>query len=456
MTNYHLAIDIGASSGRHILGHLEDGRLITEEVYRFDNGFSDVDGSLVWDVDALEREVKAGIKKCGEIGKIPQTVAIDTWGCDYVLLDRALNTLYPVFSYRDGRTEASYSVADKLVPRRDMFLRTGIQTQKFNTVYQLFADKMAGKLAKAAFFLMMPDYLSFKLTGEIKNEYTNATTTNLVNSLSREWDRDIINELGLESKIFGELSLPGETIGNFTYEMKKYCGFDSKVIFCPSHDTASAVAACPIEQDSAYISSGTWSLFGIESKVPILNFRAFEHNFTNEGGIEYRYRVLKNYMGMWLFQSIRRDLGKKYTYDEMMEMAMASDDYAFIDVNDPAFVSPHSMIDAIKKYVGRDMPLGSVILSAYRSLAKSYADAVRETQDITGRPIRKLHIVGGGCRDAYLNKLTSEVTSLPVTKGPIEATSTGNIMSQLIASGELRDLDEAREVIKRSFSIREV
>ena len=252
---YSLAIDIGASSGRHILGSIENGKLKLEEIYRFENNIKNLDGTLVWDIENLFNEVKAGIKKCKEIGKIPATIAIDTWGVDYVLLDENKQEIMPVVSYRDSRTEQGALAVSEILPQNVLYSKTGIQKQNYNTIYQLYCDKQSGKLDNAAHFLMIPEYLSFKLTGVIKNEYTNATTTNLVNAVTKTWDNEILNMLGIPQKIFKELSLPCSEVGNLSDEIKSEIGFDAKVIFCPSHDTASAVAACPVDDSSVYISS---------------------------------------------------------------------------------------------------------------------------------------------------------------------------------------------------------
>ena len=293
---YHLAIDIGASSGRHILAYIEKGKIVTEEIYRFENGYAIETGNLVWDINALFENVKKGIKGCAETGRIPQTVAIDTWGVDYVLLDKNCREILPCMCYRDKRCDNIVDEVKALCP--DLYERTGIQTQSFNTVYQLYCDKLTGKLDKARHFLMMGEYLSFKLTGVIKNEYTNATTTNLVNAKTKLWDTHLMEALGIDKGIFKPLSMPCEKVGNFTDEIKKETGFDCEVVFCPSHDTASAVLACPIEEGGIYISSGTWSLMGCEFKEACVTRDAEIANFTNEGGIEYRYRFLKNIMGM--------------------------------------------------------------------------------------------------------------------------------------------------------------
>lgn len=454
---YYLAIDIGASSGRHILGFIENGVLKLEEIYRFENGFKNENGSLVWDIQKLFFEVREGIKKCSQIGKIPSTVAIDTWGVDYVLLDRNKQEILPAFCYRDNRMEAVIPKVEEIISLDDMYAKTGIQKQSFNTVYQLYADKLSGKLETAEYFLMMPAYLSFKLTGVIKQEYTNATTGSLVNAQTKSWDEDIINALELPKKLFGEISLPATEIGNFTEEIKDYVGFDSTVIFAPSHDTASAVAACPMGENELYISSGTWSLIGTESLIPVITEESKNANFANEGGIDYRFRFLKNYMGMWLLQNIRRNLNKSLTYDEMMYKAEACDKYDYLDVNHESFVAPENMIDAVKNYFGKpDMSIDEVLASVYHSLAKSYKFATEEIERLTGKTMNAIHIVGGGCQDKYLNRLTAEYTGKPVTAGPVEATAVGNLISQLLFSGECDDLSGARELIKKSFEITEV
>ncbi len=455
MKTYYLAIDIGASSGRHILGHIENGKLCLEEIYRFDNNIKNENGTLVWNIDSLFREVKAGISKCKEIGKKPKIIAIDTWGVDYVLLDEYNKEILPAVSYRDGRTEKSSNAVNAIISQVELYSRTGIQKQNFNTIYQLYADKQSGKLQKAKHFLMMPEYLSFKLTGEIRNEYTNATTTNLVNAESKTWDKEILNTLGLPEDIFCDLSLPGTVVGNFTDEVKAEIGFDGTIILCPSHDTASAVAACPVDGESVYISSGTWSLIGTENPVPVLTEKALEANFTNEGGIEYRFRFLKNIMGMWLFQNIRRNINKELTYDEMMNLAAGSTFTEKINPNAPEFVAPENMIEAIRNYLGKpDLPLADVLSSVYHSLADSYGKAVEEIETISGKEIKSIHIVGGGSKDKYLNKLTAEYTGKKVYTGLMEATATGNILSQIMYDKKIT-LTEAREIIKATFDIKE-
>ncbi|MBE6642699.1 MAG: rhamnulokinase [Ruminococcaceae bacterium] len=456
MMEYYLAIDIGASSGRHILGSIDNGRLTLKEIYRFDNELKKIDGSLCWDIDRLEREVKTGIRECAKYGIVPKTVAIDTWGVDYVLLDKAKNPLLPVYAYRDSRTESSIGKVESIVSPEELYSRTGIQKLNFNTVYQLYCDKESGRLDGAEYYLMMPEYLSYTLTGKMKNEYTNATTTGMVNANQKTWDKDIIQRLGFPERLFGNLSLPGEYVGNFTEEMKEYAGFDSRVILCPSHDTASAVLACPLEENGLYVSSGTWSLIGTEITEAVLGTEARLANFTNEGGINYRFRFLKNYMGMWLLQNIRKNLNKKYTYDEMMDIAEKCGKVTYIDVNDPRLTAPENMIEAVRLVANnKDMPLDEVINCVYHSLARSYDYALKEISRLTGKTIDSINIVGGGSADKYLNRLTAEYTGKRVYAGPREATALGNIVCQMMTDVEGLDVWKARKLIKESFNIEE-
>lgn len=453
---YYLAIDIGASSGRHILGYVKNGKIVLEEIYRFENGVKLENDVLVWDIDALFSEVMRGIAKCKEIGKIPETVAIDTWGVDYVLLDEDKKEILPAVAYRDNRTEIAVKEVGKILPQNVLYQKTGIQQQNFNTIYQLYCDKKSGKLDRAKHLLMMPEYLSFKLTGEIRNEYTNATTSNLVNAETKQWDRDILDTLGIPQNILGTLSSPCTLLGNFSQDIQNELGFNSKVLLCPSHDTACAVAACPIDDESVYISSGTWSLIGTENLSPVLTKEALAANFTNEGGIEYRFRFLKNIMGMWLFQSIRKELNKKYSYDEMMNMAMGSSFTERIDPSDNAFLMPDSMIGAIRSYLGKpELPLEDLLSSVYHSLAYSYDKTIKEIESICNKQITAIHIVGGGSKDAYLNRLTAQYTGKKVYIGLMEATALGNLISQIMFT-QNKSLDELRALVKDTFNIHEL
>lgn len=453
---YHLAIDIGASSGRHILGYIDNGRLKLEEIHRFENYITNQNGTLVWDIEHLVSEVKKGIAKCKEIGKIPCTVAIDTWGVDYVLLDESKQEILPAVSYRDSRTNRVINKVESIISAEELYLKTGIQKQNFNTIYQLYVDYLSGKLDNAKYFLMIPAYLSYKLTGVIKNEYTNATTTGMVNADTKQWDDEIIEKLSLPKHLFGTLDTPCTVIGNFTKEMQDYAGFDSTVIFAPSHDTASAVCACLIDDNSVYISSGTWSLIGVESLNPIVNEKSMAANFANEGGIDYRFRFLKNYMGMWLFQNVKKNLNNEFSYDDMMRLAMQSKRFEMIDTNAPDFLAPENMINAIRSYLKNEsIPIEVVINSVYHSLAQSYKNAIDEIEKLAGKTIDNIFIVGGGSKDTYLNELTAQYTGKKVVTGLSEATATGNLLSQIMYDKKI-SLAQARDIVKNSFDIKEI
>ncbi len=454
---YYLAIDIGASSGRHILGWLEDGKLCSQEVYRFENGFLTENDSLVWDLEHLVAEVKNGIKQCAAMGKIPRSVSIDTWGVDYVLLDEADREILPAYCYRDSRTQAAVEAVEAILDPATLYHRTGTQRQNYNTIYQLYADKTAGRLDKAAAFLQMPAYLAYKLCGVKWHEYTIAGTAGLISAETKDWDSTVIDALGFDRRLFTPLHQPGERLGSFTDEVQAEVGFNASVVFAAGHDTASAVAATPLSANDAYISSGTWSLIGIESDRFIVSDEGCAANFGNELGAAHTVRYLKNYMGMWLLQSIRKNLNKSLTYDEMMHLAEGCDDYTYFDVNDPALVAPDNMIEAIRAVVARpELPLESVLASVYHSLARSYKNAIAEVEHLTGRTIDTIRIVGGGCQDAYLNRLTGVYTGKTVTAGPVEATAVGNLVAQLIGDGVCADLAEARALVVKSFDIQPV
>ena len=452
-----LAIDIGASSGRHIVGEIIDGKLVTKEIYRFENNVTSKDGRLLWDIDNLKKQIIKGLAVAKEVGEQPDTVAIDTWGVDYVLLDADQKEILPIYAYRDIRGEQSAPKVEKIIPFTELYAHSGIQRATFNTIYQLYDDKESGRLDKAAHFLMMPQYLSFVLCGKIENEYTDCSTTGMLNAQSKDWDPEIINILGYPKRLFKNPLPPATLLGNFTNEVKEKVGYDAGVVLCASHDTASAVAAAPLKKGDAYISSGTWSLMGIESLCPITTEQALAANLTNEGGIEYRFRLLKNIMGLWMIQSIRRETGKKYSFSELSQMAQQSTFEGKIDVNNQAFFAPESMIGAIREYLGKpDLPLGCVLRCVYHSLAQSYADTVKELEMVTGQSIQRIRIIGGGCQDNYLNRLTAEYTGKPVTAGPVEATAIGNLMSQFMALDKKMTPEKSRAIILDTFDIKEI
>ena len=461
---YYLAVDIGASSGRHILAHLENGKIVLEEIYRFKNKLDTVNGQLCWDTKRLFTEIKNGIKQCQTLGKIPVSMGIDTWGVDFVLVDKNDNVVGETVAYRDSRTDGMDEEVYKRVSAEELYAKTGIQKQLYNTVYQLMSIKTAHpeQMDAADKLLMTPNYYHYLLTGVAVNEYTLATTANLVNAESKEWDVELIDRLGFPRRLFGKLGLPGDVIGAFTPAIAEEVGFSCKVVLPGTHDTASAVAAVPANDDDfLYISSGTWSLLGAERLVPDCSEQSRLLNFTNEGGINYRFRYLKNIMGLWIIQSIKRELNDEYGFGELSEMAKAADIDTVFDVDDGRLLAPTSMIEAVKTMcaeAGGKQPqtVGELVKTVYLSLAKRYGEAVREMEQITGRTYTRLHIVGGGCQDGYLNALTAESTGMDVYAGPIEATALGNLMVQMLADGVFSSLEEGRECIGRSFDVTKV
>ena len=449
---YFLAIDIGASSGRHVLGSIEEGKIKLEEIYRFENGMQNSPDGLIWDMDALFSEVVNGIEKCKKIDKIPASIAIDTWGVDYVLLDEKKQEMLPVYAYRNARLD---NVLDFPIPFEELYEKTGIQYLKFNTVYQLYLDAKSGKAKRAKHFLMIPDYLAYRLTGVMKNEYTIASTTAMVNAETKTWDKEITECIGVDPSLFLPLILPGEEIGAFSAEIADRVGFNACVVAAPSHDTAAAVAACPIDGKCAYISSGTWSLFGTENTFPVTSNAAMAANFSNEGGVEYRFRFLKNIMGMWLLQNVRRSLEKRYSYDDMMHLAMDSSCKKIIDVNHPSLNAPENMIKAVNALAGNaDLPVEDTLSCIYHSLASMYAKCTDSAEKLTTKELDSIFIVGGGSKDKYLNTLTAKYTGKRVIVGLEEATATGNIAAQIMRYNKIT-LTEVREKIRSSFDIKE-
>lgn len=473
MKNY-LAIDIGASSGRHILGTVKDGQICLEEIYRFDNGQVRKNGHDCWDVEKLVESVKAGIDEAISKYEI-ESIGIDTWGVDFVLLDEKGEMCSDAVAYRDDRTKnADIEIEAQIIPFIDLYSRTGIQKASYNTVYQLWALKKESpdQLEKAAHFLMMPEYLNYRLTGNIVHEYTDSSTTALLDAVKKDWDFDLIEKLGLPKRIFGKLEMPGAVVG-------EYKGV--KVVLPAMHDTASAYLAVPARDDKAvYLSSGTWSLLGVENTSPITTSESCEANFTNEGGAWGRYRYLKNIMGLWMIQSIRRELnqveyvegkggdakkeallkisdyeqGRKYSFAELEMMARGAAQYnVTIDVNEQRFMNPESMIGEVLAAAATEgeapSTIGELMQCVYNSLAECYAAAISTLSFITGKTYTSINIVGGGSKDKYLNALTAEATGLEVFAGPTEGTAIGNLIVQMIAGGEFSDLEEARKAIVR-------
>ena len=459
MSNYYIAVDIGASSGRLIAAWLDNGIMKTEEIHRFDNGVVRKNGHLCWEIDKLFCEIKEGLKKCKAVGKIPTTVGIDTWAVDFVLLDKNGEVIGDTVAYRDNRTDGMIEKVTNIIPQLEQYERTGIQPQVFNTIYQLMAAK--DELNKAEKLLFVPEYLNYLLTGVMMTEYTNASTSGMVSAKTKNWDEDIINRLGYKKEIFGEIHMPSTVVGKLKDEIADEVGFSCDIILPCTHDTGSAVLAVPSNEKALYISSGTWSLMGCEIMEPDVSEESLKLGFTNEGGYDYRFRYLKNIMGLWMIQSVRRELNKKYSFDELCDMARESTFDEIIDVNDKSFLAPESMIDAISDYcknnsLKQPQSIGDTVRTIYHSLAKCYADTVNGMEKMLGIDFGTVNIVGGGSKDGYLNELTAKYTGKPVTAGPTEATAIGNILVQMIAAGEIKDLADGRNIIKKSFNITEV
>ncbi len=419
---YALAIDIGASSGRHIVGWLENGQIQTKEVYRFPNGVTEEAGHLTWDIAALLDSVKKGIKEAQRLFPQIETLSIDTWGVDYVLLRNDQEVL-PVYAYRDSRTESVISKVHKIVPFPELYRHTGCQYQSFNSLYQLYDDKLRGRLGGVTDFLMIPEYLMYKLCGVKAREFTNATTTGLVNADTLEFDREILSRLGLPEHLFPKLSQPGTVIG-------EYQGI--RVCLCATHDTGSAVEGIPMEGQEPYISSGTWSLLGVKTEKPITDPGSQQANYSNEGGVGYN-RYQKNIMGMWLVNELRRDLCPGKDFGLIVHEAMLSRFDKTVDADAAEFLAPKSMQAAFDAALGvSGLEPGDYFRCAYLSLAQSYRKAIEELEANTGKCYHRLYIVGGGAKNQFLNRLTEEATGKQVIALPIEATAIGNLKIQLM------------------------
>ncbi len=461
MDKYYLAVDIGASSGRHMLASMAEGKMQLQEVYRFSNGMDNKDGTLCWDTKRLLGEIINGLKKCKEIGKIPVSMGIDTWGVDFALLDENDALLGDTVGYRDSRTvNMDKKVYEKITPE-DLYARTGIQKQIFNTIYQLMAVKESTPeyLEQAKAILMIPDYFHFLLTGVKKMEYTNATTGQLIDPKTNDWDYEMIKLLGYNADIFQPVSMPGTVVGNFSKEIQQEVGFDCTVVLPATHDTGSAVLAVPTNDDHAiYISSGTWSLMGIERKEADCSMESMKANFTNEGGYDHRFRYLKNIMGLWMIQSVKKEFKEDLSFAEICSMASEEKIPSIVDCNNDCFLAPKSMIKAVQdfcKNTNQPVPgtVGEIAAVIYNSLAKCYGDTVKEIEAITGNTYDTIYVVGGGANAGYLNELTAKYTGKKVSAGPTEATAIGNIIVQMLQDGVFADLSEARACVGSSFDI---
>lgn len=463
MNKYYLAVDIGASSGRHMLGWMEDGQMHLEEVYRFSNGMVKKDGERCWEMDRLYREILNGMKKCKEIGKVPVSMGIDTWGVDFVLLDENDKMLGNAVGYRDKRTTGMDEKVYEKVSLEALYERTGIQKAIFNTIYQLMAVKEQHPeyMDQAKTLLFVPDYFHYCLTGKKVNEYTEATTGQLISPDTKDWDYELLELLGYKKEMFQKIVMPGTNLGGLTREVQKEVGYNLEVVVPATHDTGSAVLAVPANDDDfIYISSGTWSLMGIERKEADCSQESCNLNFTNEGGYEYRFRYLKNIMGLWMIQSVRHEFDDAYGFGEICAMAEEAKDFpSRVDVNDDRFLAPENMTEEVRaacRESGQPVPetLGEIATVIYTSLAECYGKTAGELEKMAGRTFGRIHIIGGGANAAYLNELTARITKKEVHAGPTEATAIGNLTAQMLHAGEFSSVEEARDVIHQSFDIR--
>lgn len=457
----YTAIDIGASSGRIMVGELNEGKLDIQEIHRFANGFSQRDGHCFWDIDHLLKQILQGLQKVKTLGYEHCTVGIDTWAVDYVLLDEKGDRLREAISYRDRRTDHTIDKLEHTLSKAAIYQKTGIQFQPFNTIYQLYEEDRE-LLIKTDKIMMIPDYLGYCLTGKAVTEITNASTTQLLNASTGNLDPELLEAVSVQEQQFAPLTEPGCQLGKLRNEW--FPDYDlpaCKVMTVATHDTASAVIAAPgINDGWAYISSGTWSLIGVENKTPIITDLALENNYTNERGANNTIRFLKNIIGMWVIQEVRQRLQADYSFQQLAEEAEKTEPFQqFINLNDKRFLNPENMIKEIQHYcrqTRQKIPLtaGELACCIYSNLAIIYAIAIKELETITEKPIEQFHIIGGGARNDFLNQLTADMSGKAVYAGPIEATATGNLLMQMIAAKEVKDIKEARQVVRNSFPIK--
>lgn len=463
-----LAFDFGASSGRAMLATFDGAKITLEEKHRFSNDPVTVNGSLYWDVLRLFHEIKQGILKCANSGdRDIDCIGIDTWGVDYGLLDKNGKLLGNPYHYRDTRTEGMYDAAFKRVPKEEIFRETGIAFNWFNTLFQLLAAKLAQDVAleQAETLLFMPDLLNYFLTGEKKTEYTIASTSQMFDSRKHTWASGLLEKLDIPTDIFTEVVYPGEKVGVLKAELAEELGVAQiPVIAVASHDTGSAVASVPVpdKDDFIYISSGTWSLMGVELDEPNVSEGAFAHNFTNEGGVNKTVRFLKNIMGLWLIQESKRQWereGEALSFNELEQQANAAKPFeSMIDPDYPAFQTPGNMPRRIQEYcekTGQKVPetKGEVVRCIAQSLAFKYRNTIEGMEEVTGKKYSVLNIVGGGIKDKMICQFTANATKRTVEAGPVEATSIGNVIVQAMAMGAIGDLSQGRQVVKDSFDI---
>lgn len=460
----YLAIDIGASSGRHIAAWLEGERIVTREVYRFPNGAEMRNGHLCWDIEALEGHVVAGVKAAVQAGLSPDFIGVDTWGVDFVLLDREGQRLGDAVAYRDSRTEGVAALLEEALPYPFHYGLCGIARQPFNTVYQMMAvlREHPEYADTADDFLMMPEYLSYVLTGRKAHEWTECTTGALCNAETGSWSEMIRMAAGLPDKWFRTpMVRPGTVLGPLSEAIRAETGCTATVILPATHDTGSAYMAIPAKDEgAAFLSSGTWSLLGTELPGPVATGEALAAGFTNEGGYGGTTRFLKNIMGMWMLQCIHKETGGAHTFAQMADMAAASTYPACIDAAAGRFLAPDSMLEEVRtalREAGAPEPqsLADVLRAVTMGLAVCYDKSIREMSAITGKAFTSINIVGGGSQNVVLNQMTADVTGLPVYAGPAEGTALGNLAAQMIADGAFADLAAFRKALPGSVEIRE-
>jgi rhamnulokinase len=463
MKTYYAAADIGASGGRLILGALEDGQLTLETIHRFDNRMEKRGDALCWDYQRIAENIVEGLRLCAEAGKIPVSLGVDTWGVDYVLLDEAGNPVGECYGYRDHRTDGMDRVVEKIIAPEELYRRTGTLKADYNTIYQLMSvrERSPEHLEAAQCMLLTPDYLNYLLTGVKKWEYTEASTTQLLDPEKKDWDFDLIRSLGLPEKLFGPVSFPGTYVGKLAEHWAKKAGYSLDVYLPGTHDTACAVAALPkVESESIYISSGTWSLMGVRREKPDCSEESRKANLTNEGSADGGICCHKNIMGLWMIQSVRHEYGDRYSFDEICRMAEESKDFpSLVDVQDNCFLSPDSMCESIRTWCeahGLKVPqtLGEIASVVYRSLAACYAQTAKELETLNGKPYPVVQVVGGGSQAEYLNQLTADALGKTVYAGPTEASAIGNIIVQMWGRGGIGSLDEARQIVGSSFPVK--
>ena len=463
-TIYNLAFDFGASSGRMILSKYADGKIELEELHRFSNDPVRIGKNFYWDTFRLYHELKQGLKKAAA-RKLPiKSLAIDTWGVDYALLDKDGNIIGNPINYRDDRTIGVIDEVGKIVPLKEIYASTGIQFMNFNTIFQLYADKKMRPdiYEKADRLLFMPELFGYLLTGKKYNEYTMASTGELLNAKTRDWDFDLIKRAGLRTDIFGELVQPATIIGDLLPEVTEETGLSGvKVIAVGSHDTASAVAGTPLfDKDAVFLSCGTWSLMGAEVQKPLCTEGVMKANYTNEGGVEGKIRYLKNINGLWIMQNLRKNWCEFEGEVSFPDIIRASREAArkdfVIDPNDPRFTAPYNMMKEVIGYCeehGQGTPegLGEIAMAIYNGLTQEYGKVVRELEHLTGKNVPCINMVGGGIQDKLLCELTAKNTGKKVVAGPIEGSVLGNITMQLKALGAIKDREEGRKIISNSF-----